>query len=93
MIALPQTVVSSNLYGDSVFVVRTEGEGDQATRKVEQVFVQLGRRSDRLIEIASGLQAGDEVVTAGQNRLNSGSPVTIDNSVNPATANPPRIGE
>ena len=30
VIALPQTVLSSTLYGDSVFVVRTEGEGDAA---------------------------------------------------------------
>ena len=28
MIALPQTVLSSTLYGDSIFVVRTEGEGE-----------------------------------------------------------------
>ena len=30
VVALPQTVLSSTLYGDSVFVVRTEGEGDAA---------------------------------------------------------------
>ena len=30
VIALPQTVVTSNLYGDSVYIVRTEGEGDAA---------------------------------------------------------------
>lgn len=93
VISLPQTVVSSNLYGDSVYVVHSEGEGDQATLKVEQVFVQLGRRSNRDIEILSGLKAGDQVVSAGQNRLTSGSVVVVDNSVNPADANPPQIGE
>ena len=87
VIALPQTVLSSNLYGDSVFVVHTEGEGDAAKRKVEQVFVQAGRRSLGLVEIASGLAAGDVVVTAGQNRLTSGASVVVDNTVNPA--NPP----
>lgn len=87
VIALPQTVLASNLYGDSVFVVHTEGEGDAAKKKVEQVFVQAGRRSLGLVEIASGLAAGDVVVTAGQNRLTSGAGVVVDNTVNPA--NPP----
>jgi membrane fusion protein, multidrug efflux system len=86
VMALPQTVVTSNLYGDSVFVVRTEGEGDQATRTVEQVFVQTGRRSGQLVEITQGLSAGDEVVSAGQNRLTSGAAVTIDNTVNPVAS-------
>jgi membrane fusion protein (multidrug efflux system) len=86
VIALPQTVLSSNLYGDSVFVVRTEGEGDQAVQKVEQVFVTVGRRSQGLVEIAEGVKPGDQVVTAGQNRLSGGARVTVDNSVNPLPA-------
>ena len=83
VIALPQTVVSSNLFGDAVYVVHTEGEGDAAEKKVEQVFVKTGRRSDGLVEIAEGLQPGQEVVTAGQNRLSGGARVTVDNTVNP----------
>ena len=69
VIALPQTVLSSTLYGDSVFAVREQGEGDAAKKTVEQVFVQAGRRSLGLVEIVSGLKAGDVVVSAGQNRL------------------------
>lgn len=86
VIALPQTVLSSTLYGDSVFVVRTEGEGEEAKQTVEQVFVKAGRRSEGLVEVASGLAAGDQVVTAGQNRLTGGARVTIDNTVNPLPA-------
>jgi membrane fusion protein (multidrug efflux system) len=86
VIALPQTVLSSNLYGDSVYVVRTEGEGEDARRTVEQVFVKAGRRSQGLVEIVDGVQAGDEVVTAGQNRLSGGARVAIDNTVNPVPA-------
>ena len=73
VIALPQTVLSSNLYGDSVYVVRTYGEGDQAQQTVEQVFVKAGRRSLGLVEILEGVKPGDQVVTAGQNRLTSGA--------------------
>ncbi|MDF2140749.1 efflux RND transporter periplasmic adaptor subunit [Paenirhodobacter sp. CAU 1674] len=87
IIALPQTVVSSNLYGDSVFVVREETpEGGEPTLIAKQVFVKLGRRSDTLVEITEGLKAGDKVVNAGQNRLSSGATVTIDNSLAPVAA-------
>jgi membrane fusion protein, multidrug efflux system len=84
VVALPQTVLSSTLYGDSVFVVRTEGEGEQAKSTVEQVFVKAGRRSLGLVEIAEGLQPGDIVVSAGQNRLSGGAAVVVDNTVNPS---------
>lgn len=79
IIALPQTVVASSLYGDSVYVVREETpEGSDKPQQIaRQVFIQLGRRSGTMIEITSGLKAGDKVVDAGQNRLSSGSLVTI----------------
>ncbi len=83
VIALPQTSVSSNLFGDAVYVVRTEGEGEDKVQKVEEVFVTTGRRSGGLVEIVEGISAGDEVVTAGQNRLSGGARVTVDNTVNP----------
>jgi membrane fusion protein, multidrug efflux system len=84
IIALPQTVLSSNLYGDSVYVVRSEGEGEDEVLSVEQVFVTAGRRVRGLVEIVEGVEPGDRVVTAGQNRLSGGARVTIDNSVEPS---------
>ncbi|MEZ5686314.1 MAG: efflux RND transporter periplasmic adaptor subunit [Paracoccaceae bacterium] len=88
VIALPQTVVASNLYGDSVYVIREETpEGAEAPELIaRQVFVQLGRRSGELIEIRTGVQPGDKVVNAGQNKLSSGARVVIDNSVAPDAA-------
>ena len=113
VIALPQTVLSSTLYGDSVFVVRegdavapppadAQAEGSvqaesapaeggsqaepQPVLTVEQVFVRAGRRSQGMVEIVDGVEAGEQVVTAGQNRLTGGATVTIDNSVNPLPA-------
>ena len=78
VVAAPQTAVSSSLYGDSIYVIRT-GEGDEL--KVEQVFVTLGRRSGTRIEVVKGLAAGDRIVTSGQNRLTNGAKVRIDDSV------------
>jgi membrane fusion protein (multidrug efflux system) len=85
VITLPQTVLSSNLYGDSVFVVRSQGEGDAQVLTVEQVFVDAGRRAHGLVEIRDGVEPGDQVVSAGQNRLSGGATVVIDNSVQPVT--------
>lgn len=79
VIAVPQTAVSSTLYGDSIYVVRP-GEAEDEL-KAEQVFVTVGRRSGGKIEVVEGLAAGDRIVTSGQNRLTPGARVSIDNSV------------
>ncbi|MCE6952808.1 efflux RND transporter periplasmic adaptor subunit [Cereibacter sphaeroides] len=81
VIALPQTALMTSLYGDSVYVVRPAEEEGQ--KKVEQVFVTIGRRNGEMIEIVKGLKAGDEVVNAGQNRLSGGSLVAVDNTLQP----------
>lgn len=54
------------------------------TLVTRQVFVKTGRRSNGLVEILTGVQPGDKIVTAGQNRLSNGTPVAIDNTINPA---------
>ena len=83
VIALPQTTVSASLYGDYVYIVRPS-EADAAQLELRQVFVKLGRRSGGVVEIVEGVSPGDQVVTAGQNRLSNGQSATVDNSVNPA---------
>ena len=45
-----------------------------------------------MVEITEGLQPGDIVITAGQNRLTNNTPVAIDNSVNPAKTDQPAPG-
>jgi membrane fusion protein (multidrug efflux system) len=52
----------------------------------QQTFVTTaGTRGDQ-VAIVKGLEEGDEVVTSGQVKLKSGSPITIDNSVQPANS-------
>lgn len=79
VIAVPQTAVSSTLYGNSIYIVRPGEKADELV--ADQIFVTVGRRSGGRIEVVKGLAAGDQIVTSGQNRLNPGTKVKIDNSV------------
>lgn len=128
VLTVPQTALTSSLYGDFVFVVRpakpaaANGAATDAGAKPEekpatdtaaeataakseekpaaapaqpraeeqkpqlvlaQVFVKPGRRNGGLVEILEGLAPGDEVVTAGQNRLSNGMSVAVDNTIDP----------
>ncbi|MFV0513241.1 MAG: efflux RND transporter periplasmic adaptor subunit [Jhaorihella sp.] len=82
VLAVPQTAVVTSLYGDHVFVVRP-AKDDADKQVARQAFVTTGRRSGEMVEIVKGLEAGDMVVIAGQNRLSNGTPVMPDNSVAP----------
>ena len=42
--------------------------------------VELGRRTEGLVEVLSGLQAGDRVVGEGVHRLSDGAPVSVSDS-------------
>lgn len=56
---------------------------------VKQVFVTTGPTRGDQIAITKGLVAGQRIVTSGQIKLKNGTPVVIDNSVQPADdANP-----
>lgn len=130
VLTVPQTALTSSLYGDFVFVVRpakpaANGAAPPAAAKPEekpttdtakpaaeapaakpneepaatpteptaeeqkpqlvlaQVFVKPGRRNAGLVEILEGIAPGDEVVTAGQNRLSNGMSVAVDNTIDP----------
>jgi membrane fusion protein (multidrug efflux system) len=48
---------------------------------VKQVFVKAGRRRGGSLEILSGIAPGQQVVASGQNKLQAGATVKIDNSI------------
>lgn len=77
VLTLPQTAITYNPYGDSVFVIRQGESGASVQRRqVETGGVRNGR-----VEIVQGLQAGERVVSAGQVKLRNGQPVVVDNSI------------
>ena len=56
---------------------------------VEQTFVTTGATRGDQVSITKGLDEGVEVVSSGQIKLKNGSPITIDNSVQPADSQNP----
>ena len=76
---------------DAAKAAPASAETEKPALVAKQVFVKTGRRSGDLIEVVEGVSPGMRIVTSGQNKLSSGSPVAVDNSVLPvkgATANP-----
>jgi membrane fusion protein (multidrug efflux system) len=84
-LTLPQTAITYNPYGDTVFLVQQSGVDDKGKPKMtaQQRFVQLGATRGDQVAVRSGISAGDVVVTAGQMKLRNGSPVVVNNSVTP----------
>lgn len=77
ILTLPRTAVTYNPYGETVFVIQKSDHGlTVQNRPVKTGEVRTGR-----VEILEGLKAGDQVVSAGHNKLRNGQPVTVDNSV------------
>ena len=85
-ITLPQTAITFNPYGNTVYVVDSSTP-DKPVAK--QVFVTTGNTRGDQIAVLTGLKEGDEVVTAGQIKLRNGAPVKVNNEIQPKSdANP-----
>jgi membrane fusion protein (multidrug efflux system) len=96
VIAVPGIAVTYSLYGDSVYIVRngapepvtppTQGGAAAADTPgapplvAERRFVRVGETRGDLVAVLSGLQAGDEVITTGQLKLQPNSHVQVNNS-------------
>jgi membrane fusion protein (multidrug efflux system) len=90
-ITLPQTAVSYNPYGDTVFIVEEQkGEDGKASLLAQQKFVTTGGTRGDQVAILSGIKEGDTVVTAGQIKLRTGVPVIVNNSIQPANEPAPQ---
>lgn len=81
VMTVPQTAVIASLYGDYVYTIDEEQRDGKAVQVAKQVFVKAGRRRGGVLEIVSGVSPGQQVVASGQNKLQSGAAVKIDNSI------------
>lgn len=91
-VTLPQTAITYNPYGATIFVGKDSGKKDDKGKAVlvaQQVFVTPGPTRGDQVAILKGVDAGAEVVTSGQLKLKNGTTLIIDNSVLPLnSANP-----
>jgi membrane fusion protein (multidrug efflux system) len=46
--------------------------------KAEEVIVEIGRRTDSMVRILSGIKAGDTILTSGVMSLKNGTPVKVE---------------
>jgi membrane fusion protein (multidrug efflux system) len=74
VVTVPATAVSLNAYGNSVYVVETNQQGEPVAQRT---FVETGPRRDLRIEIVKGIRAGDRIVTAGQLKLGDRTRIRI----------------
>lgn len=104
-ITLPNTALTYNPYGTTVYIVTTPDKLEQteaqkaAARKAaeekgaavdnkqpvaKQIFVTAGPTRGDQVAILKGINVGDQVITSGQLKLKNGTPVLINNKVQPA---------
>jgi len=90
-LTLPQTAVSYNPYGDTVFVVEeSKGKDEKVALVAQQRFVTTGETRGDQVAVLSGIKEGETVVTAGQIKLRSGIPVNVNNSIQPTNEPAPQ---
>ncbi|MET0263971.1 MAG: efflux RND transporter periplasmic adaptor subunit [Duganella sp.] len=98
-LTLPQTAITYNPYGSTVFVLAPAQakDGKEAPKDdkgnpqllAQQVFVTTGATRGDQVAVLSGVKEGQTVVTSGQLKLKNGTPVVVNNKVQPAnSANP-----
>jgi len=85
VLAIPATAVLYAPYSDSVFVVvkKSSDTGKESGSVVRQQVVQLGEKRGDFVAVASGLEAGETIVSTGAFKLRNGQAVVVDNTLAP----------
>ena len=97
--AQPQTAITFNPYGDTVFVVKPSDKKEDKDEKgnarllAQQVFVTTGPTRGDQVAILKGIEPGTEVVTSGQVKLKNGTPLIVDKKVQPSNNPNPKPQE
>ncbi len=96
LLTLPQTAVTYNPYGSTVFIAKKSNRLDKKgvpILEAQQVFVTTGPTRGDQVAILKGLEPGMTVVTSGQLKLKNGTPLIVNNSVLPANSPDPKPQE
>ncbi|OJI05485.1 efflux RND transporter periplasmic adaptor subunit [Polynucleobacter sp. MWH-Adler-W8] len=95
-LTLPQTAVTYNPYGSTIFIAKPTGKKDKQGNpalEAQQVFVTTGLTRGDQVAILKGVDEGATVVTSGQLKLKNGMPLIINNKVQPANSPDPKPQE
>ena len=89
-LTLPQTAITYNPYGATVFITadKKDAKGNPQVQ-AQQVFVTPGPTRGDQVAILKGVSEGQTIITSGQLKLKNGTPVHIDNSVQPLNQQSP----
>jgi len=84
-ITLPQTAIVYNPYGNIVYLAGEKGTGKQGKPRLvaKAVFITIGSTRGDQVAIIKGIKEGDTVITTGQIKLRNGSPILINNAIQP----------
>ena len=96
LLTLPQTAVTYNPYGSTVFIAKPTGKKDKQGNpalEAQQVFVTTGAARGDQVSILKGLDEGATVVTSGQLKIKNGTPLIINNKVQPSNSPDPKPQE
>ena len=90
-ITLPQTAIVFNPYGNIVYLVMEKGKGPNGKPNLiaMQKFVKTGETRGDQITVLEGVKEGDLVVTSGQIKLRNGTPIIINNKIQPTNDSAP----
>ncbi len=85
-ITLPQTAITYNPYGDTVFIAEENGKDEQGKPKYKarQTFIVTGPTRGDQVAVLEGVKEGDTVITAGGTKLQNETPLIINNAVQPS---------
>jgi len=85
-LTLPQTAVTFNPYGSTVFLAMQDGKDEKGQPKLiaRQTFITTGPSRGDQIAVLTGIKEGDVVVTAGQLKLQAGTPLVVNNALQPS---------
>jgi membrane fusion protein (multidrug efflux system) len=96
LLTLPQTAVTYNPYGSTVFIAVKTNRKDKKGNPImeaQQVFVTPGLKRGDQVAIMKGLEPGMTVITSGQLKLKNGTPLIVNNNVLPANSPNPKPQE
>ena len=85
VLVVPATAIVYAPYGNSIYKImpKTDDATGKHSTVAKQSIIRIGKRRGDFVSITEGLEAGDEVVSAGAFKLRNGVTVIINNALAP----------